>query len=277
MTGFFFSFSSFFFDFVVLMAFLFVACSQTVLPPKDDDEGEDPVSVTENKRSSAVQSSSSADQPSKTVDSSDFREWDWSLPRDSYLNPDIEYGILTDSRDKREYKTVQIGEMTWMAQNLNYKYKDNDVSFCYDGREDYCDIVGRLYTWDAVQYSENICPKGWHVPSREEFIQLLTDVGGTVWNSGDTIAPALKSKIGWRVIEGHDGKETDEFGFSAIAAGQRPEPGVPHHIGGLGTFRSSTEYGDSSAFVLDLNTAGDWAFVDLGPKTYAFSIRCVKD
>lgn len=251
----------------VSAAFLLVACSQTVSPPKDEDESEDPISVTENNRSSAVQSSSSATAG----------EWDWSLPRDSYLNSDIEYGVLTDSRDKQEYKTVQIGEQTWMAQNLNYKYKDEEESFCYDGREDYCAVAGRLYTWDAVQYSENICPKGWHVPSREEFIQLLTDVGGTVWNNGDTIAPALKSRIGWRPINGVDGNGTDDFGFSAIPAGQRPEPGKPHHVGGLGTFRTSTEYNDSSAYVLDLNTAGDLVLVDLGPKTYAFSIRCLKD
>ena len=42
--------------------------------------------------------------------------------KESILNPD---GTFTDSRDKREYKWVRIGEQVWMAENLSTKKFQN--------------------------------------------------------------------------------------------------------------------------------------------------------
>ena len=50
---------------------------------------------------------------------------DPEVPRDAYLNPDVEYGTMTDNRDGKTYKTVKIGNKTWMAQNLDFRgYSD---------------------------------------------------------------------------------------------------------------------------------------------------------
>ena len=106
--------------------------------------------------------SSSSDKTSvsssrESENSSSSLDFDWSLPKETYLNPEIEYDTIIDSRDGKVYRTVEIGGQTWMAENLNFdpgqggsgdaKY---DWSWCYNNEPKNCEVAGRFYTWAAA-------------------------------------------------------------------------------------------------------------------------------
>lgn len=233
--------------------------------------------------SSSVESSSSSDG------------FDWSLPKEAYLNPDVEYDSIVDSRDGKVYKTVKIGDQTWMAENLNYdpgqggsgdaKY---DWSWCRN-----CEVIGHLYTWaaaiDSVKLAndaenpqdcgygkgcgltgklQGICPDGWHLPSKAEWQDLFDAVGGR-----STAGEVLKSQTGWY----RKGNGTDAFGFSALPAGDKSDNGYFYHAGDIAYFWSATGNSDHFAYLMYLGYGYKYADLYDDNKNYGYSVRCVKD
>ena len=80
--------------------------------------------------------------------------------------------MFTDERDGKQYKFVEVDDMTWMADNLNY---ESEGSWCYEGNADNCNNWGRLYTWNEAT---EVCPDGWHLPNDEEWGKLIWHFGG---------------------------------------------------------------------------------------------------
>ena len=117
------------------------------------------------------------------------------------MNPEIEYGVFVDERDGQIYRSVKIGEQTWMAENLNYAM---DESSCDHDYSENCQKYGRVYTWYAMM---SACPTGWQRPLKSDFNTLIATVGGA-----DMAGKALKSKNGWK----DNGNGTDNYGFSAL-------------------------------------------------------------
>jgi len=112
-------------------------------------------------------------------------------------------GTFTDDRDKKTYKTVKIGEQTWMAENLSYNADD---SKCYDNKPANCDKYGRLYIDKTIN---KVCPNGWKIPMEKEWKTLVDFAGGE-----EVAGNALKASSGWN----SNGK--DFFGFSALPGGE---------------------------------------------------------
>jgi uncharacterized protein (TIGR02145 family) len=77
-----------------------------------------------------------------------------------------------DSRDNQRYKFTEMGDMLWMAENLNYKPNDSLNSWCYNDDDSNCRKYGRLYGFDAAK---KVCPEGWHLPSHDEWNALGWD------------------------------------------------------------------------------------------------------
>jgi uncharacterized protein (TIGR02145 family) len=123
-----------------------------------------------------------------------------------------EYGKMTDDGGKI-YKTVEIGEQVWMAENLNYNASGSE---CRNDLEANCAIYGRLYDWDTAMEA---CPDGWHLPTNLEWDQLYRYVDGTSGEESPYDSPTagkyLKAKNGW----GKGANGTDDYGFSALPGG----------------------------------------------------------
>ncbi|MDR2999844.1 MAG: hypothetical protein LBU89_01150 [Fibromonadaceae bacterium] len=108
---------------------------------------------------------------------------------------------FTDPRDGQTYRAVKIGYFTWMVENLNFQTGN---SWCYDNDENNCQKYGRLYDWNTAMTA---CPKGWRLPGRENWVDLIMAVG-------DGAGTKLKSRS-------PDWDGTDNFVFSAMPGGLR--------------------------------------------------------
>jgi uncharacterized protein (TIGR02145 family) len=196
-------------------------------------------------------------------------------------------GNFTDSRNGQKYRTVKIGGKTWLGENLNFK---TGQSWCYEYNGSNCAKYGRLYDWETAKTA---CPKGWHLPSREEWNGLMVAVGGVTktetedWGGEkitftyhEVAGKKLKSAGGWNLCNGDGdcvahGNGTDEFGFSALPGGSRYFSGGGFHdVGGLGSWWSAAWHGSCNAYYRRMRYDD---IVDEGSlnRSYGYSVRCV--
>lgn len=210
-----------------------------------------------------------------------LRTWSFGVPKEFRFNPDINYGSLKDERDGKTYKTVKIGGQVWMAENLNYA--GGGIGHCYEDVPENCEVAGRLYKWDVAR---EVCPEGWHLPSKAEFDTLLSFVKLTYDEDECSLPDMFRATSGWN----YGGQGCDKTGFSAVPAGGKhinayrsPEY---NHAGGTAYFLTSTEESKSSVYVMRVGAdmaslSIDDYYEDQGPcysiKESGFSVRCLRD
>ena len=156
------------------------------------------------------------------------------------------------------FKTVKIGNQTWMAENLNI---ETGNSKCYDNDPANCQKYGRLYDLKAAKTA---CPSGWKLPSKEEWDVLVDFAGGE-----QAAGKKLKAKSGWE----NNGNGTDEFGFSALPGGWN-SGGSFDNVGKDGHWWSTPPeaYNQYMLYNYDYvgSDFGDW-------DGYLLSVRCIQN
>ncbi len=201
---------------------------------------------------------------------------------DSEFQIKVETFILSDSLidiDGNAYAIKIIGDQTWMKSNLSvtHNFEGNSItSYTYNNDISNVKQYGRLYTWDDAmngsidEESQGICPCGWHIPSDEEFKELEIFLGMT--------QDEADIENEWRGQDvGTSLKNGGNSGYDAQLSGRRSSSGQFSLLGSFEYAWTSTEYGDNAwRRCLDVNSneVGRW---NTFPKTYAFSVRCIKD
>ncbi|WP_295069527.1 FISUMP domain-containing protein [uncultured Fibrobacter sp.] len=217
------------------LAYLLCSCGGDSATSPSIDTGDKTVSsssIESIQSSSAKESSDSKESSSSSATLSSSSEEESSsseVIKGFPANYNPETGILTDERDGEVYKTAKIGDQIWMGQNLRFLPKDF-VDGCdlrwIDEREkpDSLDTYGRTYSWtEATRISCNyltkkisfgdenyplpfkgICPKGWHIPSLDEWKIMIESTNQHLYKllSTDWVKP------------GYSG--TDEYGFNVL-------------------------------------------------------------
>jgi uncharacterized protein (TIGR02145 family) len=215
--------------------------------------------------------------------------------------------VSIEDYDIGDYKTVVIGDQTWMAENLNYNapgskcYGENGqdlttptkpITLSDDEIQANCTKYSRLYNWAtamalpcncnatscASQIGEErrgICPSGWHIPSAAEWSTLMQYLNPncTPASSCNDVATLLKVTSGWE----SNGNGSDEFGFSALPGGAGIANSNFADVRRSGFWWSTMEGDASHAYIRRILYNRPYAYWDNYDKDNFYSVRCVKD
>jgi len=156
---------------------------------------------------------------------------------------------------------------------LNYEAEGK----CYDNDPANGRKYGRLYNWSTAK---SACPKGWHLPSNEEWDVLCRFVD----SSSSTESPCasgiagkyLKATSGWNSFNGISGNGDDTYGFAALPGGVFAD-GDFLRAGTHGYWRCANEYDTYQAYLRgmrEINTYVVSYYIDKAVLAY---VRCIQD
>ena len=183
------------------------------------------------------------------------------------------------------YNTVFIGNQCWTRENMrSTKGKDGKILHFYvpNGNADNVKVYGYLYDWRSAK---TVCPKGWHLPNKEEWERVEHHLVLMGMSCGDglqkQVAKAMASETGWQTNSdtcavGNNQSTNNASNLSILPAGFY---NYEHYsnFGYKAIFWSSWDYDAAyaSSCGLSFDNASLKRFLDA--KTSGFSVRCVRD
>lgn len=182
-------------------------------------------------------------------------------------------------KDNSNFKTVEVGEQVWMAENLNVDtFNNGDTIFhaktaadwlkagqekipawCYFENNPTNYSLGKLYNWYAVNDTRGLAPEGWRIPNNND------------WN---VFYGLLKGNLEMMKIW-HS--YLNERGFSAVPSGSR------YYANGgfteIDSYWSASEANGQAAFLAwaDLVSKRSRGPIWLGSKNNGFYVRCIQN
>jgi uncharacterized protein (TIGR02145 family) len=184
--------------------------------------------------------------------------------------------------------TIVIGTQQWMSKNLDVAfYRNGDPipqvtdgvtwaglttgAWCYYNNDSTVgNTYGKLYNWYAVNDARGLAPQGWHIPSDTEWTTLSTVLGG------EPVAGGKMREAGTLNWTSPNAGGNNNSGFAALPGGFRQNAAFGL-LGLWGSWWSSTPADNNSIwgrfiFYNDVNLGRG-----LTEKSYAYSVRCVRD
>ena len=209
---------------------------------------------------------------------------------DANKDDSLTFGTLTDI-DGNIYKTITIGNQTWMAENLKTtKYSDGTLigttspasldifdenfpkyQWVYNGTESNVSTYGRMYTWYALTSSCNICPSDWHIPTDSEWESLIDYLGGY------EVAGSKLKETGLTHWQSPNEEVTNETGFTALPGGYRFYYGGFFDLGKYGIWWTSTEASTIFARMHYMEASSGIVGWNIADKKIGYSVRCIRD
>ena len=183
--------------------------------------------------------------------------------------------------------TIKIGTQTWTTKNLDVTtYRNGDAipqvqdanawanlrtgAWCYyENKTGNGSSYGKLYNWYAVNDPRGLAPKGYHIPTDEDWTILSENLVGT-----PEAGTKMKSTSGWK----NNGNGTNTSGFAGLPGGYRFDSGNFNGIGAFGYWWSSSAEGSEYyAWHRDLGYNNGFVYRNVSYRRDGFSVRCIKD
>jgi uncharacterized protein (TIGR02145 family) len=203
------------------------------------------------------------------------------------FNPNLTYGTISDV-EGNSYKTITIGNQTWMAENLKVsKYRNGtaittnftDLEWqnattgayaIYGNNATNNSTFGKLYNWYAVSDSRGLCPAGWHVPTDPEWSSLEDYLGGYLVAGGK-----LKSLTS--LWASPNSGASNSLGFSGLPGGARAETSSYFDLNSGSYWWTSSPYSSNLGWFHFSHTANAASNRNGFSNKGGFSVRCLKD
>ena len=199
-------------------------------------------------------------------------------------------GSVTDV-DGNTYQTVILGNQEWMTENLNTTHFANgnnlnnnsgsngDCSSQPGYKDNLSGDNFRFYNAIAVHDSRNVCPTGWHVPSKIEF-ETLFDIFGYLDNSdwiGSAVALKSTEPFAWQYSITSNSSMLNFTPDGIIYCGMSQMLHLDEYRGW-----TSTPNGGSTWYWYMKDNSGNVSgnsnvHISASSNDYNYTIRCVKD